>query len=406
MNVKDILPDLLSTSSMGLRRSEIRELLKLTREPGMISFAGGLPSPALFPAEEVKEVVKDILDKEPQIALQYGPTEGDKRLIRFLAEWMKRKEGADIDEKNILIVSGSQQALDLIGKIFIDPGDPVIVGLPSYLGAIQAFIANRAKLLGVPVDNQGMDVDRVEQILKDYAAKGKKIKFVYIVPDFQNPSGVTMSLERRQNLLNLCYQYETIVFEDTPYRELRFEGESLPMVAVIDKKGYGFSLHTFSKILFPGMRLGWLVANKAIMDKLVLAKQSTDLCTSPFAQSIVYEYCRRGLLEPHIKRIVEVYRKKRNMMIQALKSYMPHEKGLYWTEPQGGLFLWLSLPERVDTEELFPKAVAKKVAYIIGAAFHCDRSGKNTMRLNFSFPSEDQIDEGIKRLAEVVKEAL
>ncbi len=406
MKVKEILPDLLSTASKGLKRSEIRELLELTREPGMISFAGGLPSPELFPAEEMKEVVNDVLDKEPNIALQYGPTEGDKRLIRFLANWMREKEGADIDEKNILIVSGSQQALDLIGKIFIDPGDPVIVGLPSYLGAVQAFIANRAKLLGVPVDQQGMDVDRVEQILKSYSAKGKKIKFVYIVPDFQNPSGVTMSLERRQKLLDLCYQYETIVFEDTPYRELRFEGDSLPMVAVIDKKGYGFSLHTFSKILFPGTRLGWVVANKAIMDKLVMAKQATDLCTSPFCQSVVYEYCRRGLLEPHINKIVKVYREKRNRMIQALQTYMPQEKGLYWTKPQGGLFLWLSLPEQVDTEELFPKAVAKKVAYIVGSAFHCDRSGKNTMRLNFSFPSEEQIDEGMRRLAEVIKEAL
>ncbi len=406
MKVKDILPDLLSTASKGLKRSEIRELLELTREPGMISFAGGLPSPELFPAEEMKEVVNDVLDKEPNIALQYGPTEGDKRLIRFLANWMREKEGADIDEKNILIVSGSQQALDLIGKIFIDPGDPVIVGLPSYLGAVQAFIANRAKLLGVPVDQQGMDVDRVEQILKSYSAKGKKIKFVYIVPDFQNPSGVTMSLERRQKLLDLCYQYETIVFEDTPYRELRFEGDSLPMVAVMDKKGYGFSLHTFSKILFPGTRLGWVVANKAIMDKLVMAKQATDLCTSPFCQSVVYEYCRRGLLEPHINKIVKVYREKRNRMIQALQTYMPQERGLYWTEPQGGLFLWLSLPEQVDTEELFPKAVTKKVAYIVGSAFHCDRSGKNTMRLNFSFPSEEQIDEGMRRLAEVIKEAL
>jgi len=406
MKVKDILHDLLSTASKGLKRSEIRELLELTREPGMISFAGGLPSPELFPAEEMKEVINDVLDKEPNIALQYGPTEGDKRLIRFLANWMREKEGADIDEKNILIVSGSQQALDLIGKIFIDPGDPVIVGLPSYLGAVQAFIANRAKLLGVPVDQQGMDVDRVEQILKDYAAKGKKIKFVYIVPDFQNPSGVTMSLERRRKLLDLCYQYETIVFEDTPYRELRFEGDSLPMVAVMDKKGYGFSLHTFSKILFPGTRLGWVVANKAIMDKLVMAKQATDLCTSPFCQSVVYEYCRRGLLEPHINKIVKVYREKRNRMIQALQTYMPQERGLYWTEPQGGLFLWLSLPEQVDTEELFPKAVAKKVAYIVGSAFHCDRSGKNTMRLNFSFPSEEQIDEGMRRLAEVIKEAL
>lgn len=404
--IADILPQLLSSTTKALRRSEIRELLKLTRQPGVISFAGGLPYPGLFPKEEIKDVVNRVLDNEGELALQYGPTEGDSRLIDYLVNWMREDEGAEIDRDNILIVSGSQQALDLIGKVFIDPGDPVVIGLPSYLGALQAFSTHRAKLIGVPLDKQGMDVDRVEEILKDYREKGGKIKFIYTVPDFQNPSGVTMTLERREKLLDLCYEYGTIVVEDSPYRELRFEGEPLPMVGAMDKRGYAFSLHTFSKILFPGMRLGWIIANKAIMDKLVMAKQPTDLCTSPFCQSVVYEFCRRGLLKPHIQKIVEVYRKKRDRMLQALDEYMPKEAGIDWTHPQGGLFLWVWLPEHLDSEVLFPKAVERKVAYVIGSAFHFDRSGKNTLRLNFSYPSEEQIDEGIKRLAEVIKDAL
>jgi 2-aminoadipate transaminase len=251
-----------------------------------------------------------------------------------------------------------------------------------------------------------MDIDRVEQILKDFAGKQEKIKFIYVVPDFQNPSGVTMSLERREKLLELCYEYDTIVVEDSPYRELRFEGESLPMVGAMDKRGYAFSLHTFSKILFPGTRMGWIIANRAIMDKLVMAKQPADLCTSPLAQSIVYEFCRRGRLEPHIEKIVDVYRKKRDIMLEALEKYVPEDLGIDWTHPQGGLFLWVSLPERVNAEDLFPKAVERKVAYVVGSAFHFDRSGKNTMRLNFSYPSEEQIEEGIKRLANLFKEAL
>ncbi len=404
--VADILPELLSITSKGLTRSEIRELLKLTRQPGVISFAGGLPFSALFPIEELKDVVNTVLEREGQIALQYGPTEGDSRLRKFLVDKVRADEGVDIDEENILIVSGSQQALDLIGKIFIDPGDPIIVGLPSYLGGIQAFKSFRANMLGARLDKQGMNVDTVEDILRTYTAKGQKIKFVYVVPDFQNPSGVTLSLERRMRLLELCYEYDTVIVEDTPYRELRFEGQAVPKLGAMDKRGHAFSLHTFSKILFPGTRIGWIVANKAIMDKLVMAKQPTDLCSPPLNQSIIYEFCRRGLLEPHIKKIIEVYRNKRDVMLKALEEYMPKDAGIDWTHPEGGLFLWVTLPEKMDAEELFPKAVEKKVAYVVGSAFHFDRSGKNTMRLNFSYPTEEQIIEGIKRLAGLVKEEL
>ncbi len=405
-NIPEVLQDLLSLTSKGLVRSEIRELLKLTRKPGIISFAGGLPFSGLFPIEEVKDIIHSILDSEGEIALQYGPTEGDGRLIEFLAGWMKETEGVDVSEDNILIVSGAQQALDLLGKIFIDPGDPIIIGLPSYLGAIQAFKSIRANMVGARLDKQGMNVDTVEDILRTYTAKAQKIKFIYVVPDFQNPSGVTLSLERREKLLQLCYEYGIVLVEDTPYRDLRFEGEPVPMFISLDKEGYAFSIHTFSKLLFPGTRLGWIVADKAIQEKLTMAKQPTDLCTSPLNQSIIYEFCRRGLLKSHIAQIVQLYRKKRDIMINALEKYMPEGSGVDWTHPEGGLFLWLTLPENMDAGELFPKAVEKKVAYVVGSAFHFDRSGHNTMRLNFSFPTEEQIDEGIKRLADLIKQEL
>ena len=261
-------------------------------------------------------------------------------------------------------------------------------------------------MIGVHVDKQGLNVAEVEKILDEQRKKGEKIKFIYVVPDFQNPSGVTMTLERRKRLLELCYEHETVVVEDSPYRQLRFEGESVPMIGAMDRKGYAFSLHTFSKIFCPGTRIGWIIANKAIMDKLVTAKQPADLCSSPFTQAVIYEFCRRGLLMPHIEKIKKVYRKKRDVMLEALKRYMPEEKGIDWTHPEGGLFLWVTLPPHFDTEELFPRAIEKKVAYVVGSAFHFDRSGKNTMRLNFSFPSEEQIEEGIRRLADLVKETL
>ena len=405
-NVADILPGLLSNNSKVLRRSEIRELLKHTINPGVISLAGGLPYPGLFPIEELKDIVATVLDREGGQALQYGPTEGDPRLIDFLVQWMREHEGAEIDRSYFLICSGAQQALDLIGRVFIDPGDPIIVGLPTYLGAIQAFQSYRANLIGVPVDKQGMDVERVEEILKEFDGKGLKVKFIYIVPDFQNPTGVTLSLERREKLLDLCYEYDTVTIDDSPYRDLRYEGERLPMVGPMDKRGYAFSVHTFSKIFAPGPRLGWIVANPAIMDKLVMAKQPADLCTSSFSQAILFEFLNRGLLKSHIAKTVEYYRKKQETMLQALDKYMPKDAGIDWTHPEGGLFLWMCLPEHLDADALFPKAIEKKVVYVMGSAFHFDRSGKNSLRLNFSYPSEEEIEEGIKRLADLVKEEL
>lgn len=404
LKIKEVLSEVYSENVKVLRRSEIREILKLTRKEGIISFAGGLPSPELFPVEEMKDVVKTVLEREGKQALQYGPTEGDPVLIDFIVRMMNENEGAHIDSSYILIVSGAQQALDLVGKLFINPGDNIIVGLPTYLGALQAFRGYRANFIGVQVDKQGMNVDEVERVLKEMKRGNEKVKFIYVVPDFQNPAGVTMTYERRKKLIELAEDYNTIIVEDSPYRELRFEGEPVPMIGAMDKKGYVISIHTFSKILAPGMRLGWIIANPVIIEKMVMAKQPLDLCSPPFGQSVVAEFCNRGLLKPHIERIIKHYKKKRDIMLEALDRYIPKDMGVDWTEPEGGLFLWITLPDHLDAEELFPKAVEKKVAYVVGSAFHFDRSGRNTMRINFSYPSEEQIEEGIKRLAELFKE--
>ena len=406
MVINEVLSGLFSRHVKMLRRSEIREILKLTRKPGVISLAGGLPYPELFPIEEMSDIVKTVLNREGKQALQYGPTEGDPRLLDFLVNMMRTQENAVVTKDNFLIVSGSQQALDLIGRLFINEGDPIIVGLPTYLGAIQAFRGYRPNFVGVPVDKNGMDVEIVEEKLKEYKAHNQKIKFIYVVPDFQNPSGVTMTYERRLKLLELAEEYETIIVEDSPYREIRFEGESIPMIGAMDKKGYALSLHTFSKIFAPGTRLGWIIANEIIIDKLVMAKQPADLCSTPFSQAIVNEFCQRGLLQPHIDKIVKYYGKKQKIMLSAMKEYFPKDAGIDWTRPEGGMFSWVTLPKHVDCEKLFPKAVERKVAYVVGSAFHFDRSGKNTMRLNFSYPTEEQLEEGIKRLGELFREVI
>jgi 2-aminoadipate transaminase len=387
-----------------MRRSEIRELLKLTRKPDIISFAGGLPAPDLFPIEEFKEIAVKVLEEKGATALQYGPTEGDLGLIEQLVAFEK-KGGVDIQPEQLLITTASQQGLDLVAKAFISEGDPIIVGLPSYLGGLQAFRSYGAEMHGVAHDDHGMKIDALKATLEKLHNLDKTPKFIYVVPDFQNPSGVTMPKARRLELLGLARKYNTLVIEDTPYRELRFAGEDEPPFILLDDEERVITLHTFSKILIPGFRVGWLITkNKPIMDKLVMGKQSTDLCTASFGQMILAEYMKRGLLEKQIKVIRAAYRKKRDIINEAFETHMPKIDGLSWTVPDGGLFLWVRLPEYMSSTEMFPKAIDKKVAYVIGTAFHCDDGGQNAMRINFSFASEEQIKEGAKRLADLIAE--
>jgi len=398
--IKDLTP-FYSKNALNMKRSEIRELLKVTRRPEIISFAGGLPGPETFPVKELEDISCQVLREKGGLALQYGPTEGELPFREEIAKWLGR-EKAGIKPENILITAGSQQGLDIIAKVFLDPKDIVVLELPSYIGGLQAFAAYRAKMIGVPQDMDGMRTDLLEAVLEKLAKRKKKPKFIYVVPDFQNPSGMTMSLERRKKLLKLAYEYEVPLIEDSPYRDLRYAGEPVPPIYGLDTEDQVMVLGTFSKILCPGLRLAWIMAPTTWMDRLVVAKQSMDLCSPTYTQLMISEYMKRGFLSKQIEIIRKAYGKKLKVMLEALEKYMP--KGVEWSKPEGGLFLWVQLPKKMSANELFPKAIENNVAYVVGSAFHCDGKGQNTMRLNFSFSTEQQIDEGIKRLARMIKE--
>lgn len=392
-----------SKNALNMKRSEIRELLKFTRQPSIISFAGGLPGPETFPVKDLEEIACQVLRERGAVALQYGPTEGEVTLRMEVAKWLSREKPA-INPENILITSGSQQGLDIVSKVFLDPEDIVIVELPSYIGGLQAFSAYRAKMIGVPQDDQGMKMDLLEKTLSKLASQTKKPKFIYVVPDFQNPSGVTMSLERRKRLLELAYQYEIPIVEDSPYRDLRYTGKPAPAIYGMDTEDQVIVLGTFSKLLCPGLRLAWIMAPVEWMDRMVVAKQGMDLCSPTFTQLMVAEYLRRGLLHEQVETIRKLYGIKLEVMLKALREHMP--KDVKWSKPQGGLFLWVTLPKNMSANELFKEAIEKKVAYVVGSAFHCNGKGQNTMRINFSYSTEEQIEVGIKRLASVIKENL
>jgi 2-aminoadipate transaminase len=387
-----------------MSRSLIRELLKLTRAKNIISFAGGLPDPSTFPVDELKAITLAVLDREPQLALQYGPTEGDARLRDELVKWMA-KDGITVSRDQILITIGSQQGLDIVGRVFLDPGDVVIVERPSYMAALQVFRSYRVEMAGGELDDDGLRPERLEETLARLARGGKRVKLLYAVPDFQNPSGVTLSGPRRQAVLDLARAHHLLVVEDSPYRELRFEGTAPPPLAALDRDGQVIYLSTFSKTLCPGMRIAWIAARDEIIQSFVTAKQGMDLCCPAFTQAIAAEFCARGHLPERIPQITALYRRKRDVILDALARDMPD--GVTWTRPAGGLFLWVRLPEGMDAEQLLRPAVEEEgVAYVAGSGFHADGGGKNTLRLNFSFPSEANIDEGIRRLARLVRRRL
>ncbi|MFC1724716.1 PLP-dependent aminotransferase family protein [candidate division KSB1 bacterium] len=392
-----------SKMSDNLRKSEIRELLKLTRKTGMISFAGGLPDPSLFPYKDIEIASQRALREKGDFALQYAPTEGDPFLREQLAVFMQ-KQGEEVAADDIQIVSSSQQAIDLLCKIFINPGDPVVVELPAYTGTIQTMRAFQANFWGLGMDYDGIIPESLEKKIDKLAESGKKPKFVYLIPDFQNPSGITLTLDRRKKILDIASKHDILIVEDSPYRELRFKGEILPSLYSMDKEGRVVYLKTFSKIFCPGFRLGWVLGPKPVIEKMIIAKQSTDLCTSAFGQIVTAFYIEAGHLENLVEKAREIYKEKNTVMLDSLDNLMPDIKGLSWSRPEGGMFLWVKLPENMDALELFHKAVEKNVAFVIGSAFHFDGSGKNTLRLNYSYPSVEQIKEGIGRLSELIRD--
>jgi 2-aminoadipate transaminase len=389
----------LSSRSERMQSSIIRELLKFTMLPDVISFAGGLPAPEVFPVRDFQDACGWVLSHDAEKALQYGPTEGYPPLKDYLIETMSKYELPAVQD-NILFTNGSQQALDLLGRAFVDEGDKIIVGRPTYLGAIQAWNVYAPEYLTVPLDDDGMRMDELQHTLETNPGA----KFVYVLPNFHNPAGTTLPLERRLRLVELAVEHRCFIIEDDPYGQLRFEGEDITPIFALHKENTIY-LSTFSKTMAPGLRLGWIVAPERVIAKLVQAKQGADLHTSSLVQYLVYDICQRGLVRAHVKKIRECYRERRDVMLQAMEEYFPPE--VTWTRPQGGLFLWVRMPECIDSEELLDIAVEEKVAFVPGHAFYPDKEGgRCCMRLNFSYSSPETIQEGIKRLGRAIKRQL
>lgn len=389
-----------------MQGSAIRELLKFTAMPGAISLAGGLPAGEFFPLEQIAAVTQRILTTQGQQALQYGMTEGYTPLRELLARRLTAA-GVRTSPDNILITSGSQQGLDLLGKVLLNPGDRLLVEAPTYMGALQAFNPYEPAYVTIRSDQDGLVVDELETALQ----AGPKC--VYVLPSFQNPAGVTLTLERRRRLIELAERYEVAIIEDDPYSQLRFEGEDLPSLLSLEfarrqsdeqenqfYQGNVILLNTFSKVLTPGLRVAWIVAPAEVIRKLTLAKQGTDLHTATFNQMIAYELARDGFLEQHVPLLRKLYRERRDAMLAALDEYFPDT--VSWTRPQGGLFLWVTVPEGIDTGQLLGDALEYRIAFVPGAAFHANGGGTNTMRLSFSNVNPAQIEEGIRRLGKLL----
>jgi 2-aminoadipate transaminase len=387
----------------GMRASDIREILKVTAHADVISLAGGLPAPELFPIDEYRRAFEWVLESDGALALQYGPSEGYRPLRTLLAERLS-KVGIRCSPEDILITNGSQQALDLIGKMFLDPGDAVLVEKPTYLGALQAFNQYQATYVVVSMDEDGMRVDEVERVLSQRGPGAKRVKLIYALPNFQNPTGRSMSLERRRHLVGLANQFGIPIVEDDPYGELRYEGQPLPTLRALDRDGSVIYLGTFSKILAPGFRLGWIVASPEPMEVLLHGKQPSDLHTGMAQQMATYEVAKNGFVDAHIERIKAFYKERRDVMLHAIEEHFPPDA--HYTRPGGGLFVWAELPRHIDTRELLLDAIQDKVAFVPGQGFHPDASGTNTMRLNFSNVPPEQLREGIRRLGHAIQRRL
>jgi 2-aminoadipate transaminase len=386
-----------------MRKSEIRELLKVAQDPEVISFAGGLPSPNSFPVQDLQGVVKSVLDRHGKVALQYGTTQGLAELREVIAE-RACKDGMDITAENVMITSGSQQALDTVGKLFLNPGDVALVGLPTYLGGINAYRSYEANLAGVPLDKDGMIINALEEKIIELQKENITPKFIYVVPTFQNPAGVVMPETRRKKLVDLANEYDLVIIEDDPYGKLRFDVDHIKPIKSFDDEGRVIYMSTFSKILSPGFRLAWTIASDELSRKMIICKQALDLCTNTFTQYIVNEFIRSGSLDLHVMKICEIYKPKRDIMMNTMENYFPD--GYVCNKPKGGMFAWATLPEGIDTEIMFLDALKEKVAYVHGKAFSVDGSGGRSMRLNFSYANSEKIEEGMKRLGAVIDKKL
>lgn len=385
-----------SNRAKRIKASEIRELLKLTVQPNIISFAGGLPAAELFPLSDIADVAKDVIMNEGQSALQYSPTEGLQKLREIIIKQRLNRVDINAGLDEIFITSGSQQALDFVGKMFINEGDMIFVESPTYLGALNAFLAYDPIYVEIPLQNDGLDTDKLEELLKS----GMKPKFLYTIPDFQNPSGITMSLEKRKKLISLANEYDLVIIEDSPYAELCFTGEQIKPIKSMDTEGRVIYLGTYSKTFTPGLRIGWVVGNPTMINKFIQIKQGSDLQTSSLDQKIAAEYMTRFDLNEHIRSIIDVYSKRRNVMLETMKANFHPD--ITYTESHGGLFTWAKVKDDMDTKSILAEALLENVAFVPGGSFFANGGKNNYMRLNYSCMSEEKIKEGIERLANVL----
>jgi 2-aminoadipate transaminase len=384
-----------------MRSSAMRDLMEITARPDVISLAGGLPDTSTFPPETFAARMTRIAHESVEEALQYGPTEGFARTKACALEVMA-EEGMTPDVEDVTITTGGQQAIDLIAKTLIDPGDPVICEAPTYPGAVPVFCSYEADTHQVEMDEDGMKIDVLEALLERLAAEGRRPKFIYSIPNFQNPAGVTLSLERRRRLVELARERELLIVEDNPYGLLRFDGDPLPSLYRLDGGDYVLYVGTFSKILSPGIRLGWCVTPPPVTEKIVLGKQASDLCTSTLTQFFALEWFAEEDWREYVSSVSEIYRKRRDVMLDALERYFPRQAT--WGRPRGGLFVWATLPDYINTTDLLAKALGQNVAFVPGEAAYVDGRGGSSMRLNFSGSGEDDIREGIRRIGKVISE--
>jgi 2-aminoadipate transaminase len=390
---------LFASRTRVMRSSAMRDLMEITARPEVISLAGGLPDTSTFPPESFAAQMTRIAQESAAEALQYGPTEGFARTKEVIVEVMAA-EGMSPDPDDLVVTTGGQQALDLLAKTLIDPGDVVIAEGPTYPGAVPVFCSYEADTRQIATDSDGMRIDELEVTLDALEREGRRPKLIYTVPTFQNPGGFTMSLERRRRMVEICRERELLVVEDNPYGLLRFDGEPLPSLYSLDGGDYVLYVGTFSKILSPGLRVGWLSAPPPVMEKVVLGKQAADLCTSTLAQYFVGEYFGEGRWRAYVDEVASVYRSRRDAMLEALERFFPPQSS--WSAPAGGLFVWATMPDYIDTTDLLAKALRENVAFVPGEAAFVDGRGSSSMRLNFSAQSEEEIREGVRRIGRVV----
>src|SRR3954464_7631343 len=392
---------LFASRTKVMKSSAMRDLMAITERPEVISLAGGLPDTSTFPAESLAALTSKMAATGGARALQYAPTQGMAVAKACIAEVMAH-EGASVDVEDLLVTTGGQQVIDLVCKTLVDPGDVVVAEAPTYPGAVPTFMSYEADVVQIAMDDDGMRVDELEAMLDRLEAEGRRPKFIYTIPNFQNPAGVTLSLPRRRRLVEVARERELLVLEDNPYGLLRYEGDALPTLYSIDRGEFVIYLGTFSKILSPGIRLGWTTAPAPVLEKMNLGKQGADLCSPAFSQMFVASYFEHDRWQDYLESLKDLYRRRRDTMLDALAEHFPREAS--WTRPQGGLFIWATLPEYIDTTDLLARALSRNVAFVPGRAAYLDGRGGSSMRLNFSGVDERDIREGIRRIGEVVRE--